>query len=447
MKRLIAFLFLFSLWFTTYSQDNSTNPPDVASGKTAGIELTGFVRGLVYGGAKAFDYSSVFGETCFRTELSKGHTSFYSDLRIRSGLFFEERSTRIQVKEAWAAWKSAKLDFILGNQIVSWGRTDGFNPTNNITPNDYFFLTPDPDDQKLSNFMIRMKLRPSPETEAELIIAPVYLPSVYRYDLFNLGNNVKFTDPVLPGKSFGNGSLAARFNAEYPGIGFSVSWFSGYDPFHGYDIQKKGWSSGYPEITNAARPYRKNTLGADMVLPFSSFIWRSEAAFDFNEKSNGRMYVPKPALSMVTALEYNGGSWNLILQYVGKFITGFVPLATPVLTDPANPLALMSYAEDLIRYESALFNRKIFNAQKKTNHALMLSINRLFLHETCQLETTAYFNLTSHDYFIRPKITWKPADALSVSAGGNWLDGPEKSVFGYSNPVLSGFFLELKASF
>ena len=63
---------------------------------------------------------------------------------------------QLQLKEAYAGYSGEKMDVLFGNQIVNWGRTDGFNPTNCITPSDYFFLTAEPDDQKLSNFMLHL---------------------------------------------------------------------------------------------------------------------------------------------------------------------------------------------------------------------------------------------------------------------------------------------------
>ena len=67
------------------------------------------------------------------------------------------------------------------------GRTEGFSPTNNITPNDYFFLSSDPNDQRLSNFMLKMNYRPAIGIGLELIAIPFYKMSRYRFDLFDMG--------------------------------------------------------------------------------------------------------------------------------------------------------------------------------------------------------------------------------------------------------------------
>ena len=46
---------------------------------------------------------------------------------------------------------------------------DGFNPTDNITPYDYFFLTANPDDQKLPNILLQAKWYITPKVNFEFI--------------------------------------------------------------------------------------------------------------------------------------------------------------------------------------------------------------------------------------------------------------------------------------
>ncbi|MBN2274348.1 MAG: hypothetical protein JXK95_08440 [Bacteroidales bacterium] len=411
------------------------------------IELNGFARGSVYGGSEAFDYSSVFGEFCLQGKWSGGKAFLFSDIRIRGGLNFGEQYTSFQLKEAYAGYSNEKLDIYLGNQIVIWGRTDGFNPTNNITPNDYFFLSADPDDQKMPNFMLRTRYRFSDKIDIDLIGIPFYIPSVYRYDLFDMGSGVVFTSATMPEKSFKNSSLAARINLELPAVGFAVSWFRGFDPFLGFDVKQIDWQSDYLGITNSSTPYMKNTIGADFSLPAGKWITRGEMAYNHTRDYDTSMYIPAPNISYVAGIERSIGGVTTILQYVGQVVTDFETLQEPVLTDPVNPLAQIQYAADMVHYESALFNRRIFNQQEKTNHALSLSLSKSFAYDTWNVELTGYYNMTSEEYMIRPKISWKATDALSLSAGGYYMNGPEKSVFNYSGPVLNGAFLELKASF
>ncbi len=411
------------------------------------LEFNGYTRGSIYGGSEHYDYTSAFGEFCLQGKLSAAKTFLFSDIRIRGGISLGEEFTSIQLKEAYAGYSGDRIDLFLGNQIVSWGRTDGFNPTNNITPNDYFFLSGEPDDQKLSNFMLRTKFRISGNYDIEIVGIPFYVPSVYRYDLFDMGSSANFTAIELPEKSIKNSSFATRLNAELPSVGFSLSWFRGYDPYHGFDLKQISWTDLLPAATYSPKPYLKNTLGVDFALPLGSWIVKGEMAYDYTYDYDTNIYIPAPGFSYVAGIEHSLAGFTLIFQYIGKYVTGFNPLHVPILADPLSTPAQVQYAEDLISYESALFNRKIFNQQEETNHAFSLAVNRSFAYDTWMMELTGYYNITSEEYMIRPKVTWKLTDALQVSAGGSYMDGPDKTIFDYASPIMSGAFVELKANF
>jgi hypothetical protein len=411
------------------------------------IEGNGYTRGSVYGGGKTYDYASVFGEFCLRGKWSGKNALLFSDLRIRSGLSHGDEYTLVQLKEAYAGYTGDKLDVILGNQIITWGRADGVNPTNNITPNDYFFLSADPDDQKLPGFMLRTRYRLNHQVDLDVVLIPFYVMSVYRFDLFALGEGVEFAAPVLPEKTFKNGTIAARLNAELTGIGFSLSFFRGYDPYHGFDVQEINWPDEFPLVTNVEIPYLKNTLGADLALPFKTWIARGEIAFDITKGSDTNMCIPASSLTSVLGLEHNFGGITAIIQYMGEYIPGFTTLKEPVLQYPNDPPAMMAYTEEMIRHESAQFNRKIFSQQERTNHALMLTLHGSWGYDAWTADLTGIYNFTSDEYLISPRITWKISDVLAASAGFSYMQGPDKSVFRYAGPVLNGFFFELKANF
>ena len=223
---------------------------DIGSSNSANtnVEFGGFGRGSIFGGGKQYQLASSFAEMSFQTRLKSREALLNGDIRLRKGLMFEEDVQLIEIKELYAGYSSNSFDLLIGNQLVNWGRTDGFNPTNNITPNDFFFLSSDPDDQKMSNFMLRLKYRFSSKIDVDLIGIPYFKPSIYRFDLFDMNQqmqmdldwislptmdiNVDFDPLELPQRKLSNGSLGARLNFELPKIGFAV-YFSGYDPYHG----------------------------------------------------------------------------------------------------------------------------------------------------------------------------------------------------------------------
>lgn len=409
------------------------------------VQLGGYVRGSVYAAGENYDFGTLFGETALQLNYKTKSLVMNSDLRFRSGYRFGDSFSEFEIKEAYAGISTKTIDFLLGEQIVNWGRTDGFNPTNNINPNHYFFLSANPDDQKMPNLMLRTRLRFNPSMEWEIIAIPIYRASVYRYDLFNLG--ATFVDPVLPGQRLGNAIFATRFNVELPGIGFSLSWFRGNDPFYGINLKNVDLSSGSPVITYIPAFYRKNTFGFDAALPLSSWIIRAEGAWNLTENEEAKMYIPNSDLSYVLGLEHTFGPITAILQYVGKHTLDFTELTEPVLNNPLDPFALAQYANELVAYESYLINRKIFKQQFETNHALALTLSGDFAYNALNAELTAFYDLSTEEIMLRPKLAWNISDALKLSAGYSYMQGHDKSMFSYAGPVLSGAFMELKVSF
>ena len=411
------------------------------------LHFGGYARGSAYLGTGDIDYPAVFAEFCARPKLSYQGAYLLADIRIRSGWFLDEEFTHLQVKEAYAGYSGEKLQLSMGNQIVNWGRTDGFNPTNNLNSSDYFFLTSDPDDQLLPSFMLRGKYLMLSGVDLELIAAPLYSPSVYRFDLFDMGDNVRFTDPVLPATSYENSSLAARLNFEFPGIGFSVSWFRGYDPFHAIDIDTVDWAQGAPEIVYTAKPYRKNTIGVDFVLAPGGWIFRGEAAYNLVEDYEINLHIPNPDLQYVLAVERSLAGFIFLGQYIGSYVSDYTSIDEPVMPQSADPFAQFAYANEMIYYESLIFNRKLFNQQDEFNHAVSASISKSFFYNILSLELSGYYNINTEEYFVRSKIDWNIADNLTATVGGSFMKGPEKTPFHYSSTVMNGVFLELKAGF
>ncbi len=410
------------------------------------FSLNGYGGGAAYFGGEDFDYGSLFGEFVLQGRISGGGAFLFGDVRFRDGLFFGERDTRVQLKEAYAGIRWRNADVFLGNQIVRWGRTDGFNPTDNINPHDYFLLTADPDDQLIGNFMLRTRIRPFTNTELEVIAIPFYKPSVYKYELFDMGGGVRFTDNILPGADFSNGSFAARLNIELPSLGFALSYFRGYDPFYGFGLESAGF---LPEIDFVYRPevYRKDALGFDMSMSAGSWIVRLEAAYNITSDYRYNMHIPNPDLYYVGALERSIAGVNTIFQYIGKYVADFNPLEQPALPDPDDPMDRYRYALETVAYESTLYNRRIFQQQEDFNHALFVSLSRLFMYEEVRVEFSAYYNITSEEYFIRPELTWNARDGLQISAGAYFMNGPDDSIYHMAGSVLGGFFTGIRMSF
>ncbi len=410
----------------------------------------GYARGSVYGGGKTYDLSMLFAELSLRPSFRAGPAFLVSDFRLRAGSAFDKEFVKAEVKEFYGGFRTEKADVSAGNQIIAWGRCDGFNPTGNLTSRDYFFLSPEPDDQLLSNLAIRVKLRLTTQVDLDAVAMPTYKPSVYRFDLFNFGGEVAWGNPLWPSEKLKNGSLALRINADLPGAGFSFSWFNGYDPMYGFglaDISWKGTAGSAPQITYSCEPYRKHSAGADFSIPAGSWIFKGECALNLVQHAGSSAPVPQNNFQVVAGLEKDFLGFHTLLQYIGQVVPRFSELREPVPASLTDPMVLLRYAEEMIAYKTLLFNRKIFRQEEASDHALSVNVSRSFGYDAWKSDLSAYYNFITEEFFLRGSLGWSMTDALSLKAGGFLSGGPRESLFDYAGPVFNGGFLELKVTF
>jgi len=312
-------ILLYCLFITGWLQaqlfDESLQSGGSAKNNTlSGISMNGHARASFFSSAETNELSHTFAEMALQFRTNTGPALLRADLRLRSGVSNGNEYLHIEPKELYAGFNSNLFDFLAGYQIVRWGKTDGFNPTDNLSPKNYFFLSDDPDDQLMSNFMIRSRIRPISNFELEMVWIPFYKPSVYHYDWFNLGPNVLFTEAIHPERILKNGSLASKMNFNLGFADGSVSWFRGFDSFHGFGVQQIDWSGGFPLISNAAQSYLKTSLGADFAVPFRGNIFRLEMARNITENPNNEMHIPMSDWHYVAAVERNISGFTFIAQ-------------------------------------------------------------------------------------------------------------------------------------
>lgn len=439
-------IFIFNAVFA-FTQEIITSDSIIKQNYNHEIQINGFTKAVAYAGGEKYDFANLYSEFSLQTKISKSNTYAFADIRFRNGISFGEKYSEFEIKEAFAKFATSKTDISLGNQIVNYGKTDGFSPCNYINAQNYFFLSDESDDQNLSSFLLRIKYRFIKNINADFIVIPVYKASVYRYDLFDLGQNTSFAQTIMPDKTFENTAFSAKINFDFPKISFATSFFHGFNTFYGFSIAEINFENNEPLISYTPKPYLKNSVNFECEIPVKSSIIKIDAAYNITKNYASNTNIPNPDLSYVAAIENYFAGFNTILQYIGKYTFNFNELSSPTLTDPANPLLLLKYAQETIAYETENTNRKIFKQQKITNNALALTISKSFFYQTFNAEITGYYDFGSQEYIINPKIEYKISDNLKLKLGGFYINGPEKSIFSYSNPTLNGVFVSLSANF
>jgi len=401
------------------------------------FELNGFIRGAFFSGKipdkDQAELKSAYGELGLKMRVRKGNWGDgFAEVRFRRGSEFGEPVSEFNIREAYVNMYKGNLDIRLGHQIVVWGRADGFNPTNNITPQNMLVRSTDEDDRREGNFLMRAFYYLNP-VRFELIWVPQYTPSVLPIGLFPFPEYVVLGDAMNPDANLENGSIALKANLEISRLEGSVSYFRGYMPMPGINLSNfELIDGGGFVVTVSPTAYQMQVIGTDFSTSLGSFGIRGEAAYRIPiEDHVDEVYIPNPDVQWVLGVDRSIGDFSVIAQYLGRYVMDFEPF------DPTG-----SPFDELI-----LKNRMIASQLDKISHAVFARPSFALNHETASLECLAYYSVTTEEMILRPSLTMDVADALELRVGCEWYSGPENTLFGSIEEPLSALFVEFKASF
>ncbi len=469
------------------------------------FDFNGYVRGdLFVGKMPGYSRAEVkngYGELALKLRVSKGsYGSAFGEVRFKGGYLNDshylgqpsdtptpgedrlEMGGSVQLREAYVDWYPGRLEFRLGHQIVLWGRADGINPTNNITPVDMRVRSPEEDDRRMANVGLRAKLDLSP-IRIEGIWMPVYTPSVMPQ--VNLANALLFNEPDYPDFDMANGLFAGKIHLIFPAVEMSVSYLNGYSLTPGIVYAGNNFSSEYyvaPDPGSSADPpdtktvtlmrkaYRHQVVGFDFSTILGSFMGlRGELAFRFpeaqNEAAEDRYYIPNPDLYYVVGADREFGNLMVVAQYVGRYTLDWKerPIYDEDGEDFLNSLrnkpnlnnldeaATWEMREGLVEYiattELVKTNRMIHGQSAEVQHGVSLRLSWSALHESLKLIAFGMVNFTTQEFLIYPKIQYVVTDDMTVSAGAEIYVGPDDTLFGMIDDTLTAGYTELKVSF
>lgn len=408
------------------------------------LDLGGYLRSTLYAGRApspdAGQIKSGYGEFALKAKAAvEDFGSAFAELRLREGLEYDQRISQFTLREAYVNAYAGRFDFRVGHQIVAWGRADGLNPTDNITPKDMLARSPDEDDRRMANFLIRTYYNASP-VRLEGIWIPFFRPSRIPTEFISFPENVLYGGHDYPTARLEDSAFAVKLNLELSSLDGSLSYFNGHNPFPGMSAELLPVAP--PEIpvplVNAfLKSYRMQVIGTDFATTLGSFGLRGEAAYRWPyEDYKADLYIINPDLYYVVGIDREfPASLSLIFQYLGRYVIDFEELPPP---GDSSLLPLYRLEEK---------NRLLASQQYEFSHSLSLRIAKSLMYETLELELMGYVNLTSEEFFIKPRVTYRITDALKLIAGGEWYQGPSDTLFDLMDPYLSAFFGELRLSF
>lgn len=435
------------------------------SGEDTGKKiLHGFVRGGFYSWIDDNDrlaVPSAFSDLGLILDAGDG-TRFrgYADLRFRYGTEFNKPVTRFDLREAYVSVNGNTWDISIGQKIIKWGRADFTNPTQKLSPRNLISRSPDHEDMDMGNLLVSGKWFPSGFFSLEAVALPLYRSSVLLIEPLDLPAwvTIEQDGSLVTGSEMFSYALKAEFRIR--GFDFSLSWFDGHNPMPGIKLDNFTLDTlamiPFPSAGLSLKPYKINNIGFDFETTAGSFGIRGEAAFMMPALSHESYeYVPFSELTWVAGTDWMKGDWRLTFEYSGKTIPDHKPSAVdPFISaelDPATLAQLLATPgfdfEDYVKQQVAAFNM-LYNYQfDKTYHSAALRVERDFLYGNLTPSLTTLYNFTSQDIMVMPEITWKPADGLVISIGGEIFSGPEGSVYDIIDEFMNCFRLGLKANF
>lgn len=314
---------------------------------------------------------------------------------------------RGSVREAFVRLRLGDVDVRAGRQIIAWGRADGINPTDNLTPRNFTLLTAEDDEQRLGTTSVALTYYRS-----GLALSAVWLPE-FRPPILAI--------PAPPGVSIrddGERWPADQWAARVDKSGGAVDWSLSY--FHGRQTTptlRPGAGAGAQLDYQRAR-----VIGADMATTVGRFGIRGEAAYTVGS-TRGDPFARRPFFLAVGGLER---TWREHLNVNAQYLLRVVDGGGRTVPDPffAGMVAL---------------NRTIAQEERRVQHGATLRVAHRWLHETLEAEFNAAAVAAPDGFTLRPRVSYAVTDRWTVVAGADLLGGAATSPFGMMRDNTTAF--------
>lgn len=340
------------------------------------------------------------------------------------------------------------LDLRVGNQIISWGKTDVINPTDVLNPLDLTtMLTGDVAERKVPTFAVKLDYYHG-NTTAELVVVPFF--QEYKYDLvgsdwaiFHYGlfseylggvfpwadrlddesqklinrTSLTFSSPNQPTNSPENVQGGVRLSSKYRGWDFSLSYVNAFDRLPTVTLSTglrdaietgtvvdylSGLTPGELAGTVSLDYHRYHMIGFDFATTWGSYGIRGEGGvfLDRYTYTSQLEAARNDYIFYVVGVDrLFKGDFYVNAQFIQKIIFDYD----------------QSYIEDEFQSGVSLYSYKEFE---------------LFGRKIVP-EVRALYEINGGGFFITPKVTYKWSDTLEIGCGLNIFEGERDTIFGY----------------
>lgn len=306
-----------------------------------------------------------------------------------------------------------RLDVRLGKQEIRWGRADGFNPTDNLTPFDY-----------LDPFLARRIAVPAAKADVQIGSSsleaawiPFFTPT--RLPLLNkrwfprlpasttlplgpfgqqvpLGVTYRDGSIRFPARTLANGQWGVRWNQLLPRGELSLSYFDGFDDVASFrgTTEVDLLAPVLHAVASLNREYgRLRVVGFDFATELGPVGIRGEVA-GFEEMNP----EDRDRLVYIVGFDRSWSAWSVVVEYTDR-IGGSTPAATPIFPD--------------LGLKSTLLARTVWTVGRSRS-----------------IEVKGALRLRDGDFLLQPLYTVALTDVWRLEVSAMVIAGSETGYFG-----------------
>lgn len=361
-----------------------------------------------------------FADSYLAARIKEPHDflSSRSRLRLEANMYFEnthlfasfnamknyvlEDQDGIELREVYFDYVADNWDLRVGRQIIIWGKADGMQITDQISPYDMTeFLARDYDDIRMpvDAFKLRLLIL---NADLELLWLPIFQPGIMPgkgspwapvLDDLSQFNKINYSAALEPEKTLDSGEFGGRLSFFLSGIDLSLAALYTWSDFPVSNMHVFGDS-----LSIESEYYRYSFIGADFSSSLSDFVLRGETAYFLNNRfTSTKGIIERNSLKALLGVDwYPGNEWTVSAQIADDFILDY---------------------------------NKAINADEH-QWISTISISKSLFRNTLKLSTFAYVGLNEKEIFNRSSLDYALTDELHILAGVDIIGGRSSGMFG-----------------
>lgn len=364
-------------------------------------------------------------EARFRLDLS--HVGERAEFTVKADLTADGASNvvEIDIRQATITLRLADwLDFRGGRQVLTWGTGD-LVFLNDLFPKDFvsFFIGRDDEFLKAPSNAMKFTFY-SDVANLDVVWTPIFEP-----DRFITGERLSFFDPsagarvsattmggpvesLLPAREVGNGEVAGRLFRTIGGYELSVYGY------WGFTKQPTAFDAASDMPVHARLAvYGMSIRGS--VLGGIAYV--EGAVYDSPDNAGADPNVPNSQIRGLAGYE----------RELQRDLTG----------------GFQYYVESMQDYDALIANSATPQFEPpKVRHTFTGRLTRRLMRETLRLSLFTFVSPSDRDVHVRPSVTKKWSDAVTIAVGANIMAGDESAFFGQLQGN-SNAYLRIRYSF